>query len=355
MGEETVTKTIAPVPARSDETREMRLAVVCYGGVSLAIYMHGITRELHSLVRASVAYEQDSSRNPFPPARIESVYWDALERLHDRDQVRTRVIVDIISGTSAGGINGIYLAKALAGDLSQEKLRDLWMDKGDIRKLTHPKGLPLWLRAVWFLLKSKGAAQSPLDGDAMCAWLLEALDAMDQAENRVSSLMPRDQLLELFVTVTDMYGYDVNLPISNHIVNEGRHRHVLHFQHSQEMNLNHFSPGDNVALGFVARATSSFPGAFSPITLDDFEDATHRDTSSSHIERLFRNNRLAGADPRESYFMDGGVLDNFPFGHAIEAISRRPAATEVDRKLIYIEPDPGAMDTGKDIDKPDLI
>src|SRR5690606_26134356 len=36
--------------------RELRLALVCYGGVSLAVYMHGITREILKLVRASRAY-----------------------------------------------------------------------------------------------------------------------------------------------------------------------------------------------------------------------------------------------------------------------------------------------------------
>jgi hypothetical protein len=46
-------------------TRELRLALVCYGGVSLAIYMHGITKELEKLVAASVAYERDQRSNPF--------------------------------------------------------------------------------------------------------------------------------------------------------------------------------------------------------------------------------------------------------------------------------------------------
>ena len=36
--------------------RELRLALVCYGGVSLAVYMHGITREILKLIRASRAY-----------------------------------------------------------------------------------------------------------------------------------------------------------------------------------------------------------------------------------------------------------------------------------------------------------
>ena len=36
--------------------KELRLALVCYGGVSLAVYMHGITKELWRLVRASRAF-----------------------------------------------------------------------------------------------------------------------------------------------------------------------------------------------------------------------------------------------------------------------------------------------------------
>ena len=40
------------------------------------------------------------------------------------------------------------------------------------------------------------------------------------------------------------------------------------------------------------------------------------------------------------YFVDGGVLDNFPFDHAVEAIIRKPADVQVDRRLLYIEPDP---------------
>jgi hypothetical protein len=31
--------------------KELRLALVCYGGVSLAVYMHGITKEVWHLAR----------------------------------------------------------------------------------------------------------------------------------------------------------------------------------------------------------------------------------------------------------------------------------------------------------------
>ena len=33
--------------------KELRIALVCYGGVSLAVYMHGITKEIWRLAKAS--------------------------------------------------------------------------------------------------------------------------------------------------------------------------------------------------------------------------------------------------------------------------------------------------------------
>ena len=44
------------------------------------------------------------------------------------------------------------------------------------------------------------------------------------------------------------------------------------------------------------------------------------------------------------WFIDGGVLDNRPFGHAIRAIREKPAGTEVDRRLVYLDPDPPSDD-----------
>ena len=36
--------------------KELRLALVCYVGISLAVYMHGITKEIWRLVCASRAF-----------------------------------------------------------------------------------------------------------------------------------------------------------------------------------------------------------------------------------------------------------------------------------------------------------
>ncbi len=64
----------------------------------------------------------------------------------------------------------------------------------------------------------------------------------------------------------------------------------------------------------------------------DFDELAHR---------FFPQYELAKFPPSWTWFVDGGVLDNKPFGPAIEAIRERPADVQVDRRLLYLEPDPG--------------
>jgi hypothetical protein len=51
--------------------KEIRIALVCYGGVSLAIYMHGVTRELHRLVTAASRLDQDDNPLWFAEADVQ--------------------------------------------------------------------------------------------------------------------------------------------------------------------------------------------------------------------------------------------------------------------------------------------
>ena len=87
----------------------------------------------------------------------------------------------------------------------------------------------------------------------------------------------------------------------------------------------------------------SFPGAFPPISLASFQAAVAKEAGdvSPVLPELFRIYELSHADPQATFFIDGGVLDNKPFGHAIAAIKRRAAESEVERRLLYLEPDPG--------------
>jgi patatin-related protein len=331
---------------------ELRLALVCYGGVSLAIYMHGITKEVQKLVLASTAIQRGDSKNPFRRDDSAFAYWELLKRIRKGDvkgaprpAVTLRVAVDIISGTSAGGINGICLAKVLAGNHRQDALRDLWLDRGDIKELLRgPPGLPVQLRALLLALRNPMKIDPPLRGDAMCEWLYQAFEAMAEttALPEVKSLVPPDHDVQLFVPITDFHGYGREIPLYDPVVVRDRtHRHIMEFRHAAPGG-GTLGPDFHHILAFTARATSSFPGAFPPISFDDYEQAFRPRVDLEPFEEpFFPLYTMAKAEPRCTQFIDGGVLDNFPFRSAIDAIEAKTAATEVDRRLVYIEPDPG--------------
>src|SRR5262245_17446916 len=106
-------------------SREVRIALVMYGGVSLAIYMNGIAQEMLRLVRAT-APREDRETVAFANSELRSTEWvyrklgqiagrlehELGNKLKPEDSIRTRFVIDVISGTSAGGINGIFLGKA---------------------------------------------------------------------------------------------------------------------------------------------------------------------------------------------------------------------------------------------------
>ena len=74
--------------------KELRIALVCYGGVSLAIYMHGVTKELWKLARASRAFHGGER----PHGGTEAIYLKLLERIRDLHALKLRVLPDIIAG-----------------------------------------------------------------------------------------------------------------------------------------------------------------------------------------------------------------------------------------------------------------
>ena len=129
--------------------KELRLALVLFGGVSLAVYQHGINRELLNLARASRAYHRvegpaakQAPGHAYPAgagadAWTAEVYFDLLKRLGRT--VDLRVLVDVISGASAGAINGIALARALAHDLSLAPVTRLWLERADMQRLIAPE------------------------------------------------------------------------------------------------------------------------------------------------------------------------------------------------------------------------
>jgi patatin-related protein len=348
------------VPAPSLDLKELRLGLVCYGGVSLAIYMHGMTKEMHRAIRASILEER--SLESAPGASSERAYRDLIRSLAEKRGVQTRIVVDAIAGSSAGGINGIFLGKALAHNLNQDTLRDLWFERGDLEGITRKGGrlarIFTWRLPVGDGVPSRRARRklvaaalglheaSILYGHQMSNWIWEALEGMERRPadgDEPPSLMPERHELELAVTVTDHFGYRRDVPIADPgVIAEGQHRHLLEFSFRSD-DSDDFGPEENGALALAARATSSLPAGFPVVNLDEFTDVLPAGaTTPDRLGRFFRAYRLAGADPRWAYLVDGGVLDNKPFGPVIRAIKQRHAANEVDRFLAFLEPDPGS-------------
>jgi patatin-related protein len=366
--------------------KELRIALVCFGGVSLAVYMHGISKEILKLVRASAALHRISDRTQRPEASFfdrfdrgdteydtEEFYFELLRDIGR--VVDLRVVVDIIAGASAGGIVGTMLARALSHDLRTESMRDLWLDNADVAVLLSPetragtwskwflkpflwgaaktgmmgairdlevrRKLSLFVRSRWF--------RPPLSGRIMAGLMYDAVTSMGEPAHQAQSLLPSGHDLDLFVTLTDFYGYHQLVQIHDPpLIQELDHTHVLQFTYqrrSDGMVESDFDFDNAPSLAFAARATSSFPGAFPPARIIEMDEVmTLRGAPwprrEDFIARSFEHHLRVDVDPAVTPFIDGAVLNNRPFQLAIQAIHGRPAHRQVDRRLVYIEPHP---------------
>src|SRR5258706_14235099 len=290
--------------------KELRLALVCYGGVSLALYMHGVIKEILKLSRASKAYhsvpqleqrehQSYEAANGYDgrPHDTEDVYFTLLQSIGRT--LALRVIVDSIAGASAGGISGIVLARALAHDLSIDHLRDLWLDEADLLRLLGSSqrarpwskwflrpvlwilfrlrrlgpavdgeiqdGLSIFFRSRWF--------EPPFDGDRFLELLLDGLRGMRPRDGAPSSLLPPGHALHIAVSVTDFAGYPRAVQINTPpVISEREHGLIWKFTYRDWSDeLSDLDDGNVPGLALAARATSSFPGAFPPVQLANLE------------------------------------------------------------------------------------
>ena len=348
--------------------KELRLALVCYGGVSLAVYMHGITKELWRLARASRAYHDGA---PCAPGS-ETIYRELLERIGQDRQIRLRVLIDIIAGSSAGGMNGIYLAQAITTGQSLEPLTRLWLERADVDVLLDPDARPLsrftkfWAVPIaWLLMRLRGRTvqrtvavearaevRRKLSGFVRARWfhppfggvtfsnlILDAFEAMASVPPG-PPLLPERQPLDLSVTVTDYHGYNQRLRLhSPALAEEREHRLTIAFT---DRGVGERKLADVAELTFAARATASFPGAFPPFNVAEIDKvlkSRKRDWPGreAFIHRIFPRGATRGS-PEDMVLIDGSVLANAPFGPAIDALRNRPARREVDRRFVYLDP-----------------
>ncbi|MGZ8347515.1 MAG: patatin-like protein [Allosphingosinicella sp.] len=350
--------------------KELRIALVCYGGISLAVYMHGVTKEVWRLAKASSAYAGGAARQ----TGSEGVYHDLLRRISEHGGIDLRVLVDILAGASAGGINAVFLAHAIASGHSLDPLTDLWLESADVNKLVDP-GVNIVSRFAksaaipfaWALSRRSGTVHDtveqehraevraklanfvrarwfapPFGGPGFTSLILDAFDAMEKKPDG-GPLLPDYQPLDLFVTVTDFRGHPQQLRLNTPPeVTEQEHRITLSF-HGRPGEARGFA--DPVELTYAARATASFPGAFPPFTVHELDRVLEQRGRDWPGRAGFLAEQLPGharsGDAEDAVLIDGSVLANAPFGPCIRALDKRPARREIDRRFVYVDPKPG--------------
>ncbi len=352
--------------------RELRLALVCYGGVSLAVYMHGITKEIWRLAKASQAHHAGAP--PDVSTGSEQVYRGLLESIEECCDVQLRVLVDILAGASAGGINAIFLADAISSGRSLDPLTDLWLDSADVDSLVdeHASGIKGMAKSAavpfaWAWSARSGVVERtvepahrneirsklsnfvrarwfapPFGGERFTELLLRALQAME-AGPKGAPLLPDYQPLDLFVTVTDFVGFPQELRLhSPRAVTETEHRLTLSFRDPGGPDRHLALPPELV---YAARATASFPGAFPPFRITELDEVLAQAGTSwpgraTFLARMLPRHHARG-QAEQAVLIDGSILANAPFAPALAALDDRPARREVDRRFVYIDPKPG--------------
>lgn len=363
-----------PAP-RFDLTREVRLGVVMYGGSSLAIYINGVAQELLNLVRATAPDPANPTLARVADERLrstEGVYRQLARLLADdaddagadaspADEaaggpIRIRFVVDLISGSSAGGINGVFLAKALANDQPLTQLTRLWVEEGDFANLVNDRRSVQGFTGTAKRQLRRRPPPSLLNGHRMYYRLLEAFEGMEPKEPAAPAAPLVDDI-DLYVTATDVNGFDVPLKLGDKVVREKRYRAVWHLSRSDQRT--DFGRSCNALLAFAARSTSAFPFAFEPVSLDDVRPIAAlfgAEVDDDALSQLFLDYRQTGdAAYEQRPFGDGGSLDNKPFSWIVDALASRRSTVPVDRRLLYVEPDPGDASTGAAPIRPDPV
>ena len=306
---------------KPDFRRETRLGLVLYGGVSLAVYMNGVCREFYNATRGRGIYK-------------------LIKALTDSD-----IVVDIVSGTSAGGINGVLLSYAVANSYEKivvdfKEFGDIWRESGDINKLLRPIKKENNQTNVNSLLNGEGYYQE------------ELFKAFEKAGNNQQSAPDGEWYsefneLDLFITGTDVLGRIYKtFDNTGKVIEIKDNRCVFHLKYREDQDFGDpFSTTDKdtqQALAKLCRITSCFPLAF-PVVPVEIKSDNKVDNKLQEWGKLLRNRLLPQEPPKEGYkiyFVDGGVLDNRPFSYTTEAMYYRTADRPVNRQLFYLDPNP---------------
>jgi patatin-related protein len=305
-------------------TQKVRLAVAMTGGVSLAVWMGGVAREINLLTQASDLRARDpgdpgeSSVPPpaGPPAgslalQVRDLYQRLLEL------VDVTASVDVLSGTSAGGINAAVLGLANARRLDLGPLRDLWLKAG----------------AFGSLLRNPRREPNPpslLQGDGqLLAGIREGLERL--APGAAGYAEENARATTVHITTTLLHGENGRFTddYGNAVV-DLNNRGLFAFSKGQLV-----APDIVDRLALAARSSASFPVAFEPSFVPIGREV---EDEPANMQGWHPDMAPYANLTRSAWVVDGGLLANRPIGPLLRSVFARRADREVRRVLLFVVP-----------------
>jgi patatin-related protein len=289
---------------------ELRIAGVLNGGVSLAVWMGGAAHELNRLTRS----DPDEPEGATPAGDYRSVLGLA----------RTTAVVDVLAGTSAGGINGGALALAQVNETADlSVLRSLWAEQGRMENL---------LRKPF-----QGQPTSLLRGDDY--FLPELARAM---RSLVSTYKATGRHVDLVMPTTLLSGSTRETPdalgqLMLQSVFGGSFRFEFAPSEQDEATQQAALRDTAGAIALAARSSASFPFAFEA-TYIPVDDPNHRPDRDVRPDMQAYASWAKPGTNCSRYAVDGGVLANTPTRQALDAIDKRQAHGAVRRVMLLVYP-----------------
>lgn len=299
------------------------------GGVSLAVWMGGVAREINLLTQASDLRPRSEGETAVPPAsgpqpgslavRVRDLYGRLL------DLMDMTASVDVLSGTSAGGVNAAILGLANARRLDIGALRELWLQAGAFDQLLRD---PQADTKPPSLLKGDGQLLTALYSG------LKTLAGGDEAWPH-----PEEEARETTVHITTTLLHGQNGQFTDDYGNSvfDADNHGLFTFTKEQM----VKPGAVAALALAARSSASFPAAFEPSFVPIGGDAAATvpaDAPGPHPDMLPYADNIT----QSTWVADGGLLANRPLGPLLQSVLARTTDREVRRVMFFVVPTTGS-------------
>ncbi len=322
------------------DVEELRFAVTMNGGVSLAVYIGGVAQELNLISKAR-PFPEPGSRPRSSKHSTSNPYTGLLQFLR-----YTEPYIDVLTGTSAGGINAAALALAqtnVNGDIAI--LKPLWLKHAQFEDLLRPpfqKGAPSLLKGDDYFLPllekafkdmTLGYTRSDRDVDLTMTTTLLTPVVDDPRDEFATTIVERSYAGQFRFRgeSRDRAGTDRGYvaPVADSFDSA----HV---------------EGTAKALALASRASAGFPVAFEPTFMPVDDRTGHGRTDMGPFVEW----RIDPETPASRFGVDGGVLNNTPILPALRGIQERRARNRFVRRVLILV-HPHAEDVAALKDQPD--